>query len=458
MHRPRANPFYSGLITALVLFVVMCGVFISGIPAGPQISLPWNPVMTLHVQLANADALAPHASVEIGGVKVGEVQSVAGQGDISVATLQIQERYSDVHRDATVYLRAHGLFGPKYIAIVPGTTSAPALHDGDTITVNQTVQPVDLDAILQDLQAPEQQNLRTFIVELGQAAAGKGDEVNHLFAAANNLTHSLDTPVKAIDQVAPQLSDMLVKDEAFNAYFAQTPLDQLVANSETTIQAFASNASHLESLLIHADSTLGQLETALGGQAGNIQTIVQDLGKPGGTIDRLNTFTYLLSLFGANLTGHEPGNPADQDVAAGIIGAIKNVASAFYYSDPCAAGASLPSQLSPLSPVTGPVTSNAPSGGNHCAASSMYLDGRQHFLHVRTFNFAPTIPNLPPIPGLPQICIPILLPPLPIQLPVPVQLPQQPICISTGIADRSSPGPALNAGDELNGFGSFLAS
>src|SRR5579884_1414696 len=117
MHRPRANPFFSGLVTAVALIVIMCAVFISGVPGGPQIPLPWNQKTTLHVQLANADALAPHASVEIAGVKVGEVQSVEAQGDFAVATLQIDSRYADIHRDATVYLRAHGLFGPKYIAI-----------------------------------------------------------------------------------------------------------------------------------------------------------------------------------------------------------------------------------------------------------------------------------------------------------------------------------------------------
>src|ERR1700726_3070193 len=192
MNRPRANPF------------------LSGVPAGPQTPLPVSQKVMLHGQLANADALAPHASVEIAGVKIGEVYSVDAQGNIAIANLQIDRQYSDIHRDATVFLRAHGLFGPKYIAIVAGTAGAPALHDGDTISVNQTVQPVDLDAILQDLQAPEQQNLRTTIIKLGQMSAGRGNDVNHLLAAANSLTQVLDSPLKAIDKVSPQLDNFIV--------------------------------------------------------------------------------------------------------------------------------------------------------------------------------------------------------------------------------------------------------
>ncbi|TMF16509.1 MAG: MCE family protein [Chloroflexi bacterium] len=381
MHRPRVNPLVSGAITSIVLLVVMSVILIGGIPAGPQIPLPWNQTMTLRVQLADADALAPHASVEIGGIKIGEVRSVEAQGNLAVATLQLQQQYSDIRRNSVVYLRAHGLFGPKYIAIVPGTVGSATLHDGDTILAAQTVQPVDLNAILQDLQTPEQQSLRTFIVQFGEAAAGQGDNVNHLLGAANTLSRVLDAPLKTVGSVAPQLSNMLVNDEAFNNYFSQAPLDQLVANQEQTFQAFAANADHIQSLLVHANSALSSLDTALHGQPGNLAAAIQTLGQPGGTIDKLNKFTYLISLFGANFTGKEVAlgsDPADLNVTNDIIGALTNVASSLYYSDTCPA------------PTAG--------NDNHCSVSP---DGRQHYLHVRPINWPPqTAPNCPHPVGL----------------------------------------------------------
>jgi virulence factor Mce-like protein len=432
MHRQR-NPFASGLAATIVLAVLMVGVVISGIPAGPQIPVPWDQKKTLHVQLVDADALAPHASVEIGGVKIGEVQSVSAQGSYALATLVIEKRYGDLHRDATIYLRAHGLFGPKYIAIVPGTSSAPVVADGETFGVERTVQPVDLNAILQDLQAPEQQKLRTFIVEFGKAAAGKGDDVNHLFAAANSLTQVLDTPVQALDQVAPQLSDFIAKNEAFNAYFAQAPLDQLVANSETTVKVFADNAGHLQSLLAHANTALAELNIALGPTSGgsdgahNLTAVIRALGQQGGTTDRLNTFTYLLALYGASLTGRDKSDPNDLNVTAGIIGAIENVKSAFASGDPC-----------------------TPAPGSHCdvapnavdANGNLIFDHLQHYLRVQVFNFPPTPGS--PVAGTPlaQICT----------LPVIGQLP-----IVCPAAYQSTGGQAFNASD-LNNFADLLAS
>jgi virulence factor Mce-like protein len=298
--------------------------------------------MILHVQLANADGLEPHASVDVAGVKVGEVHDVVAQGNIAVATLDIDPQYSDIHSDAQVLLRPHGLFGPKYIEITPGTNSGRALGNGDTISVNQSVQPVDLDQVLQALQAPEAQNLRTAIVELGKASAGQGDDVNHLLGAANTLTQTLQTPLLTLDNVSSNLNDFIIQNEAFNASFAQTPLDQLVAASNTTLAAFAANSVQLGSLLDHADSTLTTLDTALSGEGTNIKQTIELLGKPGGTIDQLDTFDGLIALFAGNLTGKEaaPGQKAS-DVTQGIIDAIENIKSAFSSYDCSLSGVAL---------------------------------------------------------------------------------------------------------------------
>lgn len=333
---PRVRPLVSGVVAAVILAVAMVAVVVSGIPGGPGISLPWSGTMTIHVQLANADALAPHASVDVAGVKVGEVHDVAADGNMAVATLEIDRQYSDIHTDARILLRPHGLFGPKYIEINPGTSTAPRVHSGDTISVTNSVQPVDLDQVLQALQAPEAQNLRTAIVELGKASAGQGDDVNHLLNAADTLTRTLQVPALTLDGVDSNLNDFIVQNEAFNASFAQTPLDQLVASSNTTLAAFANNAGHLESLLDHADSTLTQLDTALGGDTyKSIRSTLETLPT---TIQKLNTFNNLVALFSANLTGRDATVKNDTDVTQGIIDAIENIKSAFSSYD-CSVGA-----------------------------------------------------------------------------------------------------------------------
>jgi phospholipid/cholesterol/gamma-HCH transport system substrate-binding protein len=356
--KPRVNPVMVGLVAAVVMVAVLVEVVVSTIPGGPP--MPWSHPYQIKVQLADADNLEKHSGVEIAGVKVGEVHAVEGQGDHAVVTVSLDPQYTDIHSDARALLRPHGFFGPKYLEIVPGTASAPLLHAGDVIAEKSTVLPVDLDQILHALGADQRQNLQTAVVQLGQAAAGRGDDVNHLLAAANTLTATLLDPVTALNSVAPNLSDMLVQNDAFNADFAQTPLDQLVANTNRTLAAFASNSTQLESLLTHADSTLTTLDTALSGQGGNLRAILEQAP---GVIDRLNQFNGLLGAFGANLRGLQPGQPVD--VTPGIIGAIENVRSAFAQSDPC--------------------TKNP---GQPCSPG----DNRQHYARIQVFGLLPNLP------------------------------------------------------------------
>ncbi len=344
--RPRFNPLHVGIGVTLGMLLIITGIVISGIPGGPNISLPWNSVTTVKATMTTADALAPKASVEIAGVKVGEVQSVDLVGDQAVVTMNIQSQYADIHQDAKVQLRPHGLFGPKYIELTPGTGSAPLLRSGDTIPSSQEVLPVDLDQILQELQANEQHQLTTAIVEFGKAAAGRGSDFNQLVAAGNTLSQTLVDPLTKLDSVGTNLSDMLVQDEAFNNSFSQAPLDKLVEASNVSLKAFADTSAQLGDLLQHANSTLANLDAALSGEAGNIQATLE---KAPGVIDQLTSFNDLLSRFSGALSGSDPdvttknllvtgdpSNPADPR-NINLAAAIENPRSALSsYDGTCA--------------------------------------------------------------------------------------------------------------------------
>lgn len=390
---PRFNPFYVGLGVMAAMVLIIAGIVVSGIPGGPNISLPWNNVMTVKASMTTADALAPKASVEIAGVKVGEVQSVDLQGDQAIVTMNIQGKYSDLHQDAKVQLRPHGLFGPKYIELTPGTQGAPLLHDGDTLPSSQEVLPVDLDQILQELQANEQHQLTTAIVEFGKAAAGRGSDFNSLVAAGNTLSQTLVDPLTKVDSVSSNLSDMLVQDEAFNSSFAQAPLDKLVEASNVSLKAFADTSSQLGDLLRHADSTLTNLDAALSGESGNIRATLE---KAPGVIDQLTQFNDLLARFSGALGGndpdvttksllvpYDPNNPGVPTLAA----AIENPRSAVSSSDgtPC----------QPDSWTTTPQ-------GN---AEFCSLDGHYHYIRVQNLgnNNNPQPPPIGPSDFMVQV-------------------------------------------------------
>jgi virulence factor Mce-like protein len=369
-HRSRYNPLYTGLGVAIGMLAIIAAIVVSGIPGGPGIPVPWAHTFTVKAQLSDADALAPKAGVQIAGVKIGEVHSVDLQGDHAVVTMDLYPQYSDIHTDAQVLLRPHGLFGPKYIELVPGTAAAPLLHDGDTIPGTQAVLPVDLDQILHELQAPERQQLETAIVELGKAAAGRGSDFNHLVAAGNTFSQVLDSPLQKLSSVTDNLSDFLVKDEAFNASFAQTPLDKLIAASNVSLAAFAQTSGELGDLLNHADSALNDLDVALKGESGNIRKFLE---KAPGVIDQLNDFGNQLGTFASALNGNNPAVIKDTLLKT--------------------AGASADSRLNLAAAIENPLSALSSWDGDcvykpiqndlsipHCSP-----DGHYHYFRVQTF-------------------------------------------------------------------------
>jgi virulence factor Mce-like protein len=386
---PRFNPFHVGLGVMVAMILIISGIVVSGIPGGPNISLPWSNVVTVKATMTTADALAPKASVEIAGVKVGEVQSVDLQGDQAVVTMNIQGQYADIHQDARVQLRPHGLFGPKYIELTPGTQAAPLLHGGDTIPSSQEVLPVDLDQILQELQANEQHQLTTAIVEFGKASAGRGSDFNSLVAAGNTLSQTLASPLTRIDSVSSNLSDMFVQDEAFNSSFAQTPLDKLVEASNVSLRAFADTSAQLGDLLQHADTTLANLDAALSGEAGNIRATLE---KAPGVIDQLTQFNDFLGRFSGALGGSDPDVTARSLLLSGdpnnpndprnlnLAAAIENPRSA-------------------LSSYDGNCPADTWSTSKQGNLEFCSLDGHFHYIRVQNLGNNNAPGNAPPSPG-----------------------------------------------------------
>lgn len=381
--QPRFNPLWVGTGVMVAMLLIIAGIVISGIPGGPNISMPWNNVFTLKASLTTADALAPKASVEIAGVKVGEVQSVDLQGDQAIVTMNIEGQYADIHQDAKVQLRPHGLFGPKYIELTPGTQSQPLVQPDSTIPSSQEVLPVDLDQILQELQANEQHQLTTAIVEFGKAAAGRGVDFNQLVAAGNTLSQVLVDPLTKVDSVSSNLSDMLVQDEAFNNSFAQTPLDKLVEASNVTLKAFADTSAQLGDLLQHANSTLDNLDQALNGEAGNIRATLE---KAPGVIDQLTQFNDLLSRFSGALSGSDPDVTAksllvpDSVSPANLAAAIENPRSAVSsYDGNC----------------TPDTWSTSPQGNLEFCS----FDGHYHYIRVQNLGGNNSPNDAPPSPG-----------------------------------------------------------
>src|SRR5437868_6758014 len=82
-----------------------------------------------HVLFQQGTNLAPNNDVRISGVSVGKVVAVTPRGQLTDATVQLDQRYVPLASDARAILRTKTLLGETFVALTPGTRTAPKLAD-----------------------------------------------------------------------------------------------------------------------------------------------------------------------------------------------------------------------------------------------------------------------------------------------------------------------------------------
>src|SRR5207249_6109468 len=95
----------------------------------------------LNVELQTGQAVVPGQgqTIDIAGVKVGDVQSVTLRNGVAVVSVDMEKKYAPVYRNARVLLRPKTGLKDMYLALDPGSHSAGALPSGGTIPVSNTL-------------------------------------------------------------------------------------------------------------------------------------------------------------------------------------------------------------------------------------------------------------------------------------------------------------------------------
>ena len=123
----------------------------------------------------SSNNLRPGSPVRIAGVEVGKVSKVEPSDGGALVTMRIEDNGRPVHSDATAKIRPRiFLEGNFFVDLTAGSPSAPELDDGDTIPVQQTATPVQLDEVLTALQSDTREDLKILLHEYGQGLQGAG--------------------------------------------------------------------------------------------------------------------------------------------------------------------------------------------------------------------------------------------------------------------------------------------
>jgi ABC-type transporter Mla subunit MlaD len=288
--RRGASPFAVGAIVIAILVIVTYFGFTKHVP--------FTHGYRLNAVFETSNNLKPGSPVRIAGVNVGKVKKIERykDSDAAVVTMEITDAGLPIHKDATVKIRPRiFLEGNFFVDLHPGTPAAPTLDDNDRpLPMTQTSAPVQLDQILTALQSDPRQDLQGLLVNLGKAftlnpAAQGGtpqeiaafnatqdkDVQNESASQAfqNSYTYSADalknTAIvnQALLGVEPDdLSKLLKGLQLTSAGLGrnESQLQGLISNFNTTMAAFADEASNLRTTVAVLPDTLDAANRALG--------------------------------------------------------------------------------------------------------------------------------------------------------------------------------------------------
>lgn len=239
---------------------------------GQIAKLGGGPRYELTATFDDVTGLFENDDVKVAGVPVGKVTGIKSVNGRAQVTFSVKKSIK-VPVDSTAVMRWRNPLGQRYVYVLPGS-SAELLSDGDR--VEKTSAVVDLGDFINKLGpltrtvAPDK--LNELFVSLDQAFSGNEGNFDALVSDLDALLSSLAPRDKTIAQLITDygtISDTIARRDQQ----IKTVIDNLVAVS----QAFAGNSDVLDRALVQLSGLSDGLGAALGGKAGEIGRIVDNL-------------------------------------------------------------------------------------------------------------------------------------------------------------------------------------
>jgi phospholipid/cholesterol/gamma-HCH transport system substrate-binding protein len=291
---PRVNPALVGLIGAATMFGLLFFAF-------TNVTL-FASTMDVKAQVATGDTLAPGADVEIAGVKIGTVKSIDKGDPGARIDMTIDTKKASIYKDASIRIRPHGVFGPKFVELDPGNPSADAFADGDSVPLTRTHISVDFEEVLNTLDTNTRVSLQTFFVEFGSASDKRGADFGQFLDSLNTLETQLTPVLQVVDNRSSNLGRLFESNAVVSETYANSPFDQILAKNADAFAKLEAASPSLTGVIDHGNNVLASLDAITAG--GNTQALAATVAKLPGLFDNLQRFNNNLG-YGVNALAPE---------------------------------------------------------------------------------------------------------------------------------------------------------
>lgn len=245
------------------------------------------------VPLASAANLVSGGPVMENGFQVGTVSSIKAVDGKAMVSMDLDKQYAPLHDGATVDMSWKALLSERQLQLVDGPASNPTIPDGGMVPGVQPA-PVELDQVLNALDAPTRAQLKGFIADLRQTLRGHETAAHETLTTAGPALAQLGSLLTAVGTDGPAIRDLVARMSAMLTQVDQhnSSVQAVVDNLATLTAQIAQQRGALSTALHGLPNTLALAQTALErvpAAAQQAVPLLQDLAPATGSLTSVST-------------------------------------------------------------------------------------------------------------------------------------------------------------------------
>ena len=264
---------WKDFVAVLVLMLIAMGVG-GYILSNQRFYLPkWVPLVGsdfyhLKADFSTAQAVTPGQgqTVNIAGVKVGEISNVELVNGRAEVEMQIERKYSKIYRDASILLRPKTGLKDMILQLDPGTVTAGEIPENGTVPVSQTLPDINPDEILAQLDRDTRDYLRLLLGGAGRGLRNNAESLSATFKRFEPTARDGLKIARALALRRRNVSRSIHNLRLLTGALAERDddLSAFVESSNEVFARFAAQDANLRAALRELPSTLQATQSALG--------------------------------------------------------------------------------------------------------------------------------------------------------------------------------------------------
>ena len=255
-------------VAIVIVFAAACLGGLGFIALNMGLHGPWSNEFALNADFASANGLVPQAEVRVSGVHVGTVLEIADASDGGALVKMALQPDIHLRQDVRAVIRPKTLLGEKFVELVRTQGSGqPYLQSGATIPKAQTGQAIEIDDILNAMDAPTRKAMSESFRELGVALDGRQADVSSALAPLDSTITNLRPLARVGESRQQELDRILTNLNIIMQALAdeQDQLGHIVDSGDTVMSAIASRDQALAGTVRNGAAVFGSLDQAFSG-------------------------------------------------------------------------------------------------------------------------------------------------------------------------------------------------